>query len=260
MAACSSTTNCTRTSSCALQLMSARAIQNQTSSPSAVRTRHNMALASPCSGGLTAILLRGSAIPSSITNMARIRPPLQLLPPLIATSSATLSCWGSHSMNKKNLSKNGYLAHSTTNLAGGCMKNLDLSRAGSASSPRLRALSVSLILALSACSPGANLAELPPVSDPDYHIGPGDQVRVITYDEPQLTNTFTVDADGTVSIPLVGAIHASGLTSSQLASAITSSLSGSKLISQPSVSVEIAAYRTNSVLDEVNHPGQYPYQ
>jgi polysaccharide biosynthesis/export protein len=163
-------------------------------------------------------------------------------------------------MNKKNLSKAGYLMYSTTNLAGGGMKNLDLSRAGSASSPRLCALSVSLILALAACTPGSNLAQLPPASDPDYHLGPGDQVRVITYDEPQLTNTFTVDADGTVSIPLVGAIRASGLTSSQLASAITSSLSGSKLISQPSVSVEIAAYRPISVLGEVNRPGQYPYE
>lgn len=142
------------------------------------------------------------------------------------------------------------------------MKNLDIAQAGNSSPRRLRtlALPASLVLALSACSPGANLAQLPPASAPDYHLGPGDQIRVITYDEPQLTNSFTVGADGTVSIPLVGTIQASGMTANQLASAITSSLSGSKLISQPSVSVEIAAYRPISVLGEVNHPGQYPYE
>jgi polysaccharide biosynthesis/export protein len=129
-------------------------------------------------------------------------------------------------------------------------------------STRLRALAIPLplVVVLSACSPGGNLETLPPVTDQDYHLGAGDQIRVITYDEPQLSNTFTVGADGSVSMPLVGSVQAAGLTPNQLASAISTSLSSSKMISRPSVSVEVAVYRPISVLGEVNHPGQYPYE
>jgi len=116
------------------------------------------------------------------------------------------------------------------------------------------------MLSLSACAPGSGLATLPPPTDDNYHLGPGDQVRVITYDEPQLTNTFTVGEGGQVSFPLIGAITAAGETPNQFAADVAAALQQSKLISQPSVSVDVVQYRPISVLGEVNHPGQYPYQ
>ena len=119
---------------------------------------------------------------------------------------------------------------------------------------------IALAFALAGCSPGANLALLPPPADGAYHLGPGDQVRIITYDESQLSNTFTVADDGKIAFPLVGTIQAAGLTPDQFASSIASTLQNGKLVNQPSVSVEVAAYRPVSVLGEVNHPGQYPYQ
>jgi polysaccharide export outer membrane protein len=122
------------------------------------------------------------------------------------------------------------------------------------------ALVVPILLSLAGCAPGSNLAMLSPPTDESYHLGSGDQIRVITYDEPQLTNTFTVGDDGKVAFPLVGPMNASGLTPSQFASNISAALVDSKLISQPSVSVEVTTYRPISVLGEVNHPGQYPYQ
>jgi polysaccharide export outer membrane protein len=123
-----------------------------------------------------------------------------------------------------------------------------------------RAAPLVLAFALAGCSPGANLALLPPPADGAYHLGPGDQVRIITYDELQLSNTFTVADDGKIAFPLVGTIQAAGLTPDQFASSITATLQSSKLVNQPSVSVEVATYRPISVLGEVNHPGQYPYQ
>jgi polysaccharide export outer membrane protein len=115
-------------------------------------------------------------------------------------------------------------------------------------------------LALAGCSPGANLALLPPPASGAYHLGPGDQVRIITYDEAQLSNTFTVADDGKIAFPLLGTIQAAGLTPDEFASSITSTLQTGHLVNQPSVSVEVATYRPISVLGEVNHPGQYPYQ
>ena len=108
--------------------------------------------------------------------------------------------------------------------------------------------------------PGQNLAMLPSPQDGSYHLGPGDQIRVITYDETQLSNTFTVGDDGKIAFPLIGSVVASGRTPNQVASEISASLQNSKLVNQPSVSVEVVQYRPISVLGEVNHPGQYPYQ
>jgi len=115
-------------------------------------------------------------------------------------------------------------------------------------------------IALSGCMPDSDLPLLPPPTNTTYQLGAGDQVRVITFDVPQLTNTFTVGDDGSIAFPLVGTVQAEGLSSKGLASEISSELIHKNLMPNPSVSVEIAQYRPISVLGEVNHPGQYPYQ
>jgi len=122
------------------------------------------------------------------------------------------------------------------------------------------ALLLSLGLALSGCMPDSDLPLLPPPTNTSYQLGAGDQVRVITFDVPQLTNTFTVGDDGTIAFPLVGSVAAAGSTAKGLAAEISSELIHKQLMPNPSVSVEIAVYRPISVLGEVNHPGQYPYQ
>jgi polysaccharide export outer membrane protein len=122
------------------------------------------------------------------------------------------------------------------------------------------ALLMTLGVALSGCMPDGDLPMLPPPTSATYQLGAGDQVRVITFDVPQLTNTFTVGDDGTIAFPLVGTVAARGLTSKGLASEISDELIHKNLMPNPSVSVEIAEYRPISVLGEVNHPGQYPYQ
>jgi polysaccharide export outer membrane protein len=114
--------------------------------------------------------------------------------------------------------------------------------------------------ALAGCSPDSDLPMLPPPTSTTYQLGAGDQVRVITFDVPQLTNTFTVGDDGAIAFPLVGTVHAEGLSARGLASEISSELIHKNLMPNPSVSVEIAQYRPISVLGEVTHPGQYPYQ
>jgi polysaccharide biosynthesis/export protein len=121
-------------------------------------------------------------------------------------------------------------------------------------------LGVAFLPLLTGCAPGGNLAMLPQPANDSYRLGTGDQIRVITYDEPQLTNTFAVSDDGTIAFPLVGNMQAKGLTGNQISANITSALEQAKLLTQPSVSVQVIAYRPISVLGEVNHPGQYPYQ
>jgi polysaccharide export outer membrane protein len=91
-----------------------------------------------------------------------------------------------------------------------------------------------------------------------YRLGPGDKLRIITYGETSLTGDFAVNDVGQVSLPLVGAIKASGLTVSQLAAAITVALQNG-YIKNPSVSVEVANNRPFYILGEVIKPGEYPF-
>jgi polysaccharide export outer membrane protein len=104
---------------------------------------------------------------------------------------------------------------------------------------------------------------LPPIEDPvagEYHLGPGDQVRIITFGEEQLTGEFRVDASGDIALPLVGTVHAAGKTPPQLEAATKDVLIRSRLYKNPSVSVEVVNYRPVFILGEVTKPGQYPYQ
>ena len=67
-----------------------------------------------------------------------------------------------------------------------------------------RLLSVVAVLATSACSPGKNLPVLPDTAAKIYQLGPGDQVRIITFGEDQLTGDFRVDDTGSIALAAAG--------------------------------------------------------
>jgi polysaccharide export outer membrane protein len=127
--------------------------------------------------------------------------------------------------------------------------------------PALRILFVSLIcLLLAACAPGRDLPMLPPAATGPYQLGPGDVVRLITYQEDALTAEFRVSDSGTIALPLIGVMKAAGLSTDQLAARVTQELVRRKLLVAPSVAAEVVTYRPIFVLGEVSKPGQYPYQ
>jgi polysaccharide export outer membrane protein len=95
-------------------------------------------------------------------------------------------------------------------------------------------------------------------SDAAYHLDAGDKLRVVVYGQEGLTNTYAIDAGGSITMPLIGSVPARGLTPAGLASAISAKLRGG-YIRDPSVAVEIEAYRPFFILGEVAAPGQYPY-
>ncbi|WP_308720672.1 polysaccharide biosynthesis/export family protein [Komagataeibacter xylinus] len=123
----------------------------------------------------------------------------------------------------------------------------------------LHAIGATALLALGSCASGREQS-FAPVDGRAYHLGPGDQVRVITYNDPQLSNTFTVSDNGNIDFPLLGVVPAAGSAPGALAQRIAADLEKKGILYQPSVSVEIAQYRPIYILGEVNHPGQYPYQ
>jgi polysaccharide biosynthesis/export protein len=115
-----------------------------------------------------------------------------------------------------------------------------------------------------AATPRAGYAAPVPVAyasaprDTAYHLDAGDKLRVVVYGQEGLTNTYAIDASGSITMPLIGSVHARGRTTAGLAADITAKLRNG-YIREPSVAVEIESYRPFFILGEVQAPGQYPY-
>jgi polysaccharide export outer membrane protein len=94
--------------------------------------------------------------------------------------------------------------------------------------------------------------------DGAYRLDAGDKLRVVVFGQEGLTNTYAIDAAGSITMPLIGSVPARGRTPAGLAAEITGRLRKG-YIRDPSVAVEIDSYRPFFILGEVAAPGQYPY-
>ena len=111
-------------------------------------------------------------------------------------------------------------------------------------------------------------AEAPPapppgaVTSPDYIIGPGDQVQVFVWRNPELSVTVPVRPDGKISTPLVEDLVAVGKTSSQLAREIEKALA--EYIRSPQVNIivtnPVSTFSQIKVIGEVTTPMSVPYR
>jgi polysaccharide export outer membrane protein len=126
---------------------------------------------------------------------------------------------------------------------------------------RLHILSL-MLLGLASLTAGCT--DRPPLAEPasvgsgPYTLGTGDELRIVVYDQPSLTNLYEINASGRISMPLIGDVSAGGVTADDLASRIEAKLA-SGYLKEPNVTVEVATYRPFFVLGEVGNPGQYTY-
>ena len=92
-------------------------------------------------------------------------------------------------------------------------------------------------------------------------IVPGDLVEVSEYHTPEFRSSVRVAPDGTVSLPLIGAIKLSGLDQQAAAHAIEAALMSKGMLLHPLVSLLVTFYAGQdvSVLGEVARPGVYPF-
>jgi polysaccharide export outer membrane protein len=109
-----------------------------------------------------------------------------------------------------------------------------------------------------AAAPVVYAAPAPVRYDSSYHLDAGDRLRVVVYGQEGLTNTYAIDAGGSITMPLIGSVPARGRTPAGLATEIAGRLRNG-FIRDPSVAVEIETYRPFFILGEVAAPGQYPY-
>lgn len=100
------------------------------------------------------------------------------------------------------------------------------------------------------------VTEADPVAS--YRLDTGDRLRVFVYGQPNLSRLYTVDHDGKIVVPLIGAVKARGLTVYGVASAIRSRL-GAQYVRDPQVAVDVHQNRPFFILGEVRNSGQFPY-
>lgn len=119
-----------------------------------------------------------------------------------------------------------------------------------------------LALALALC--GTILAGVAPsalAQDSRYKLGVQDRVRVHVHEWPALTGEFTVNANGDVTLPLIGQLRAAGLETSELAAAIGARLRTKvELMQAPDTAVDVVQYRPFYILGYVDRPGEYAYR
>ena len=99
----------------------------------------------------------------------------------------------------------------------------------------------------------------PAVAQNVYRLDTGDQVKMTVYGEDDLSGTYTIDGNGNIQLPLIGEVHAGGLSIIDFQAAVAAKLSKGYLVN-PRVSAEVANYRPFTILGEVNKPGEYPYE
>ncbi|MFD1331194.1 polysaccharide biosynthesis/export family protein [Methylopila musalis] len=118
---------------------------------------------------------------------------------------------------------------------------------------------IALAAALAGCA--APRAVPPPLAaafDEPYVLATGDRLRISVFGQPNLSNSYTVEPDGRIAMPLVGRYEVVNKTPDQVRTGLEAKLKGG-FLRDPNVSVEIEGYRPFYILGEVNSAGQFPY-
>lgn len=97
---------------------------------------------------------------------------------------------------------------------------------------------------------------------PEYQLGPGDNIRIQVFQNPELTVETRVSENGTISYPLIGTVNIGGMTILAAEQVIAKGLAAGKYIERPQVNIVLLQNRGNqvSILGQVNHPGRFPLE
>jgi len=111
---------------------------------------------------------------------------------------------------------------------------------------------LSLCAVMAFVTPAANAAG-------EYKLGAGDTVRVVVYENPDMTTETQVSEAGKISFPLVGEVAIGGLSRSEAEAKIAGLLQKGGFVNKPQLNISILEYRSQqvSVLGQVNKPGKY---
>jgi polysaccharide biosynthesis/export protein len=129
-------------------------------------------------------------------------------------------------------------------------------------------LTVLLVFIAGCGSSGATASDpkqqaVAPEQQAEYHIGPGDQLNIFVFNQPELSTQVPVRPDGLISTPLVEDIQAAGKTPSELARDMEKKLA--EYVRSPSVNVIVTGFVGNygdqvRVVGQAANPQALPYR
>lgn len=101
---------------------------------------------------------------------------------------------------------------------------------------------------------------LPASAVTNARVGPGDVLRVTVFGQRDLSAEVGVNDKGILTLPLIGGLDVTGLSTSEIAARVADALRAGQYLRDPEVSVEAVQLRSQmvSVLGEVSRPGRYP--
>jgi polysaccharide export outer membrane protein len=104
-------------------------------------------------------------------------------------------------------------------------------------------------------------AAIQAANDPqNYHIQPGDQLALNFYLNPEFNDEVPVSPDGRITLRLIGAVPAAGMTPSQLAAQLDKAYMSELRSPDAAVIVRNMPGRQVYVQGQVNHPGAFPLE
>lgn len=101
-----------------------------------------------------------------------------------------------------------------------------------------------------------------PRSHVDYKLGQGDAIRIVVFQNPDLTLDTRVSESGSITYPLIGAVDIGGLSLEAAEKRIAAGLKDGGFVQKPQVNIALMQVRGNqvSVLGQVNRPGRFPLE
>lgn len=98
--------------------------------------------------------------------------------------------------------------------------------------------------------------------DYDYKLGAGDLIRIVVFQNPDLTLDTRVAESGAITYPLIGTVNIGGLSIDAAEKRIAKGLKDGGFVQQPQVNIVLTQVRGNqvSVLGQVNRPGRFPME
>jgi polysaccharide export outer membrane protein len=119
-------------------------------------------------------------------------------------------------------------------------------------------LAVVTALSLPGCAESRFSQAFADTRNAPYMLNSGDKMRVLVFGQDNLSNIYAIDGSGQISMPLIGAVPAAGLTTVALERDIARRLQNG-FVREPQVSIEVEQYRPFFILGEVTQAGQFPY-
>jgi len=95
--------------------------------------------------------------------------------------------------------------------------------------------------------------------DSSYKLSAGDKIKILVFEEPDMSFDVLVDNTGVMTYPYLNEIVIKDKTTSELENELVDKLKGRVLVN-PNIAISVVEYRAFSIGGEVKDPGNYPFE